>query len=89
MLFSEGDKMQISPKLGLCRANQDQIRNQGPRLPRNTLFYNPPPPLFELKPVPIYLHKLITHLLSYGIVSACYETEYIKICINQGKVISE
>ena len=30
--------MQISPKLELCRANQDQIRNQLPRLRRNRLF---------------------------------------------------
>ena len=33
-----GGKMQISPKLELCRANQDQIRNQRPRLRRNTLI---------------------------------------------------
>ena len=30
--------MQISPKLRLYSANQGQIRNQGPRLRRNTLF---------------------------------------------------
>ena len=34
--ISEGGKMQISPKL--CRANQDQIRNQRPRLRTNTLI---------------------------------------------------
>ena len=34
----EGGKMQISPKLELSRANQDQIRNQRPRLRRNRLF---------------------------------------------------
>ena len=34
----KGGKMQISPKLELCRANQAQIRNQRPRLRRNTLF---------------------------------------------------
>ena len=28
----------VSPKLELYRANQDQIRNQRPRLSRNTLF---------------------------------------------------
>ena len=33
-----GGKMQISPKLELYRANQDQIRNQRPRLRRNRLF---------------------------------------------------
>ena len=33
----EGGKMQISPKLEVCRANQDQIRNQRPRIRRNTL----------------------------------------------------
>ena len=38
MHFSEVGKMQISPKLELCRANQDQIQNQRPRLRRNTLF---------------------------------------------------
>ena len=36
--ISEGGKMQISPKLELCRANQYQIRNQRPRLRRNRLF---------------------------------------------------
>ena len=30
--------MQITSKLEVCRANQDQIRNQRPRLNRNTLF---------------------------------------------------
>ena len=30
--------MQISPKLELCRENQDQIRNQRPRLRKNRLF---------------------------------------------------
>ena len=34
----EGGKMQISPKLEVYRANQDQIRNQRPRLRRNTLI---------------------------------------------------
>ena len=34
----DGGKKQISPKLELCRANQDQIRNQRPRLRRNRLF---------------------------------------------------
>ena len=38
MQISIGGKMQISPKLELCRANQDQIRNQRPRLRRNRLF---------------------------------------------------
>ena len=33
-----GGKMQISPKLEVYRANQDQIRNQRPRLRRNTLI---------------------------------------------------
>ena len=33
-----GGKIQITPKLELCRANQDQIRNQGLRLRRNRLF---------------------------------------------------
>ena len=36
--ISEGGKVQISPKLKLYRANQDQIRNQRPRIRRNTLF---------------------------------------------------
>ena len=36
--ISEGGKMQISLKLELCRANQDQIRNQRPRLRRNRLI---------------------------------------------------
>ena len=36
--ISEGGKMQISPKLEVCRSNQDQIRNQRPRLRRNTLI---------------------------------------------------
>ena len=31
-------KMQLSPKLELYRANQDQIRNQRTRLRRNALF---------------------------------------------------
>ena len=35
LLFEE---ISLSPKLELCRANQDQIRNQRPRLRRNTLF---------------------------------------------------
>ena len=35
---AEDGKMQISPKLELYRANQYQIRNQRPRLRRNTLF---------------------------------------------------
>ena len=38
MQFPEGGKMQISPKLERCRANQDQIRNQGPRSRKNRLF---------------------------------------------------
>ena len=38
MHIPEGGKMQISPKLELFRANQEQIRNQRPRLRRNTLF---------------------------------------------------
>ena len=38
MHFPEGGKMQLSPKLELCRANQDQIRNQRPQLRRNRLF---------------------------------------------------
>ena len=38
MHFPEGGKMQISQKLELYRANQYQIRNQRPRLRRNTLF---------------------------------------------------
>ena len=36
--FPEGGKIQISPKLEQYCANQDQIRNQRPRLRRNTLF---------------------------------------------------
>ena len=36
--FPEGGKMQISPKLEHYCANQDHIRNQRPRLHRNTLF---------------------------------------------------
>ena len=35
LLFEE---ISLSPKLELCRTNQDQIRNQRPRLHRNTLF---------------------------------------------------
>ena len=35
LLFEE---IPLSPKLELCRANQDQIRNQRPRLRRNKLF---------------------------------------------------
>ena len=35
LLFKE---IPLSPKLELCRANQDQIRNQRPRLRRNKLF---------------------------------------------------
>ena len=35
LLFEE---IPLSPKLDLCRANQDQIRNQRPRLRRNRLF---------------------------------------------------
>ena len=35
LLFEE---ISLSPKLELCRANQDQIRNQPPRLRRNRLF---------------------------------------------------
>ena len=38
MHISEGGKVQISPKLELYRANQDQIRSQRPRLRRNGLF---------------------------------------------------
>ena len=38
MQISLGGKMQISLKLELCRVNQDQIRNQRPRLRRNRLF---------------------------------------------------
>ena len=34
LLFEE---IPLSPKLELCRANQDQIRNQRPRLRRNRL----------------------------------------------------
>ena len=34
----EGGKIVISPKLELCRANQDQIGNQRPRLRMTTLF---------------------------------------------------
>ena len=34
----EGGKMQISSKLEVYRANQDPIRNQRPRLRRNTLI---------------------------------------------------
>ena len=36
--ISEGGKVQISPKLELYRANQDQIRSQRPRLRRNRLI---------------------------------------------------
>ena len=32
------DEIQLSPKLELCLANQDQIRYQRPRLRRNRLF---------------------------------------------------
>ena len=35
LLFEE---IPLSPKLALCRANQDQIRSQQPRLRRNRLF---------------------------------------------------
>ena len=35
LLFEE---IPLSPKLELYRANQDQIRNQRPRLRRNTLI---------------------------------------------------
>ena len=35
LLFEE---IPLSPKLELCRANQDQIRNQRPRLRWNKLF---------------------------------------------------
>ena len=38
MQISVGGKMQISPKLELYRANQDQIRNQRPLLRINRLF---------------------------------------------------
>ena len=38
MHFPEGGKMQISSKLDHYRANQDQIRNQRPRLRKNGLF---------------------------------------------------
>ena len=34
--FPEGNKMQISPKLDFSCTNQDQIRNQRPRLRMNT-----------------------------------------------------
>ena len=34
--FPEGGKMQISPKLDRSYTNQDQIRNQRPRLRMNT-----------------------------------------------------
>ena len=32
------EEIPLSPQLELCRANQDQIRNQRPRLRRNNLF---------------------------------------------------
>ena len=38
MRIPEGGKMQISPKLELYHANQDQIRNQRPRLHKNIQF---------------------------------------------------
>ena len=38
VLFPKGGKMQISPILDLSCTNQDQIRNQRPRLRRNELF---------------------------------------------------
>ena len=38
MQISVGGKMQISPKLEFCGSNDDDIRNQRPRLRRNTLF---------------------------------------------------
>ena len=38
MHFQVGGKMQISLELELWRATQDQIRNQRPRLRRNTLI---------------------------------------------------
>ena len=36
--FPESGKMQISPKLSFCHANQDQLRNQRPRLRMNRLY---------------------------------------------------
>ena len=39
MHFSEGDKMQISPKLDFSCTNQDQIRNQRPRIRRIGIHY--------------------------------------------------
>ena len=33
------EEIQLSPKLELYRANQDQIRNQRYRLRKNTLFF--------------------------------------------------
>ena len=36
--LNHGGKMQIPPRLELCRANQDQIGNQRPRLRMTTLF---------------------------------------------------
>ena len=38
MHISDGGKMQISPKLEVCGAKEVDIRNQRPRLRRNSLF---------------------------------------------------
>ena len=57
--ISEGGKMQISPKLELCRANQDQIRNQRPRLRRNRLFLGRKAGGGVSRPVPAILRCLI------------------------------
>ena len=53
---SEGGKIIISPKLELCHVNQDQIRNQRPRLNRNTQFLGWKAGAGVCKPVPVRRH---------------------------------
>ena len=49
--------MQISPKLEVCGAKEVDIRNQRPRLRRNSLFLGRKAGGGDCKGVPVYLHR--------------------------------
>ena len=93
MHIPEGGKMQISPKLEVYRVNQDQIRNQRPRLRRNTLIlgrkaggFSPEVPKCQAMPMIIVLRKWILSY-PYAKISCRIFLKYESILINKLSVI--
>ena len=70
VLFEE---IPLFPKLEDCSANQKQIRNQLPRLSRNTLFMSKSRTAGRRRCIPLYR---IPYVRDYGYTSRYTSTDY-------------